>query len=78
MSYNNCMMNEIVKEEIEWHPADNGHGKMRVGEELCYIKNWHSFDDYGQTIETVTIRSPKGQDDTIYSLDEGLTWQTEL
>jgi hypothetical protein len=41
------------------------------------IINWHSFDDLGQTIETLTIQSGEVQKE-IYSLDEGETFTFEL
>jgi hypothetical protein len=41
------------------------------------IINWHSFDDLGNTIETLTIQSGEAQKE-IYSFDEGETFTLEV
>ena len=51
-----------------------GHGSNSTTWEIV---NWHSFDDIGNTIETLTIRSGKEQKE-IYSFDEGETFTFEV
>ena len=59
----------------------NYHGWIIIGtgsqSTTWDIINWHSFDDLGQTIETLTIQSGREQKE-IYSLDEGETFTMEL
>ena len=59
----------------------NYHGWIIIGtgsqSTTWDIINWHSFDDIGNTIETLTIQSGKEQKE-IYSFDEGETFTFEL
>ena len=59
----------------------NQHGWIIIGtgsqSTTWDIINWHSFDDIGNTIETLTIQSGKEQKE-IYSTDEGETFTLEL
>tara|TARA_R110002020_G_scaffold35609_2_gene107344 strand:+ start:514 stop:738 length:225 start_codon:yes stop_codon:yes gene_type:complete len=73
------MIRWTEKEEISWLPPlrDRDHGWLNIEGELWLITKWHHFDDFGQTIETVTAK--KGDTEIeVYSMDEGLTWHTEL
>ena len=75
--------------QIKWLPplkqlqnaGLNYHGWIVIGKgsqsTTWDIINWHSFDDLGQTIETLTIQSGREQKE-IYSLDEGETFTMEL
>ena len=74
------MINWKEKEEISWLPGlrSGDHGWLRVGGETWIITKWHHFDDFGQTIETVTAVRDSGEKIEVYSIDEGLTWHTEL
>ena len=51
-----------------------------TGESTEYhIMNSHSFDDFGQTIETVQVWNPITKDlFEIYSMDEGETFSSEM
>ena len=42
------------------------------------ILNWSSFNDFGQTLETVLVVGLDGKDREIYSQDEGKTFTLEL
>ena len=42
------------------------------------ILNWNSFDDFGQTLETVLVVGLDGKDREIYSQDQGETFTLEL
>ena len=58
---------------------DNDLGWLNVNGEIMFITDWHHFDDFGQTVETVTARCDEtGEAIEIYSMDEGETWRTEL
>ena len=58
---------------------DNEHGWLIIEGLAWNITRWHHFDDFGQTIETVTAKHPNTrQEKEVYSLDEGLSWHTEL
>jgi len=74
------MINWNIVEDITWVPPlrNNEHGWLNVEGKMWLITNWHHFDDFGQTIETVTARSPAGELTEFYSMDEGLSWCTEL
>ena len=74
------MINWMKKEDITWLPPlrNNEHGWLNIEGTICLITNWHYFDDFGQTVETVTARSPEGELTEFYSMDEGLSWHTEL
>ena len=75
------MINWIEKEEISWMPPvrANEHGWLIMDGVNWLITKWHHFDDFGQTIETVTARHPSTREEKeVYSMDEGLTWHTEL
>ena len=65
---------------ITWCPPLNdrqGHGWLIIDKWTWTITNWHSFDDFGQTIETVRAER-KGKEIEVYSMDEGLTWVSDL
>lgn len=75
------MINWTETQDIRWVPpireADNGW--LIVNGEQMVITNWHHFNDFGQTIETVQARcGTTGEVEQFYSLDEGLNWSTEL
>ena len=59
----------------------NQHGWIILGygsnSTTWEIVNWHSFDDMGNTVETLTIQSGKEQKE-IYSFDEGETFTFEV
>ena len=62
------------------HKALTEHGWLDIPSEglgLWRITDWHSFDDIGNTIETLTIQSGKEQKE-IYSTDEGETFTFDL
>lgn len=76
---------------IEWNkqfkathhndPVTGGHGITLHGKESTLhftVIKWHSFDDFGQTIETVLVRGLDGSEREIYSMDEGDTFSLEL
>ena len=68
-----------INEEIRWMPPirQGEHGWLIIGGDQWFIKKWHHFDDFGQTIETVTAnRGPKEIE--VYSIDEGLSWTDRL
>ena len=77
----------IRKNKIRWMPPlkalqhSNQHGWIIIGEgsnsTTWEIINWHSYDDLGGNIETLTIQSGKEQIE-IYSTDEGETFTFEL
>ena len=65
--------------ECRWLPANRPEDKgwLLIGENTWHIKNWHHFNDFGQSIETVT--AARGAEEIeVYSLDEGLTWVDDL
>ena len=73
------MINWATKADISWMPGfrPGEHGWLMVEGEQWLITNWHHFDDFGQTIETVTARHSGAltcKEDQFYSLDEGVTW----
>ena len=59
----------------------NQHGWIILGtgygSTTWEIINWHSYDDIGNTIETLTIQNGEKQKE-IYSLDEGETFTFDL
>ena len=65
--------------ECRWLPGmrPKDHGWLVIDEETWFIKNWHHFKDFGQSIETVTA-TRDGEEIEVYSLDEGLTWVDDL
>ena len=75
------MIDWATKEDIRYMPGlrNEDHGWLIIKGENWLITNWHHFDDYGQTIETVTVKHPCNREEReVYSLDEGLTWHAEL
>jgi hypothetical protein len=77
------MINCKEKENISWMPPVRAgdHGWLIVEGEEWLITKWHHFDDFGQTIDTVTARHSGAlscKEMVFYSMDEGLTWCTEL
>ena len=72
--------NSYAGKALNSHKALTEHGWLDIPSEglgLWRITNWHSFDDIGNTIETLTIQSGKELID-IYSFDEGETFTFEL
>jgi hypothetical protein len=74
------MINWTQEEEISWMPPvrDREHGWLIIDTTPWLITSWHHFNDFGQTIETVNAKSPKGETEEFYSLDDGMHWHTEL
>ena len=63
----------------EDNPETYPHGRITLDGHEYHIMNWHSFDDFGQTIETVQVWNPKTKRlFEIYSMDEGETFSYEL
>ena len=68
----------IIKiENAEWMPSIdeplesvNQYGWLELDDEIWNISSWHSYDDLGATIETLTIEKD-GEEKQIYSYDEG-------
>ena len=69
-------------------PVDDGTSKPKLGwiqidGKIWQIREWHSFDDFGATCETLTIERGNATTQTyktkeIYSHDEGETFTFEL
>jgi len=60
-------------------PPNKGHGWLDIPSEglgLWAITNWHSFDDIGNTLETLTVKR-LGVTKEVYSFDEGETFTFE-
>ena len=56
------------------------HGWLDIpseGEGLWLITDWHSFDDFGATMETLTIQR-SGESKEIYSYNEGETFTFDI
>ena len=77
-----------TEHSITWiPPVDDGttkpaHGWLNVDGKIWQIRDWHSFSDYGQTLETLTIergnaRTQTYKTKTVYSQDEGETFTFE-
>lgn len=72
-----------TEHEIRWMPplkayaTLNSHGWLIIDRKTWEITNVHHFDDFGQTIETLTIEKD-GETKEIYSLDECETFTFEL
>ena len=76
-----------TEQKIRWPPPlkqlqDEGlnqHGWIILitGDTAWEITNWHSYDDLGGNIETLTIERD-GETKEIYSTDEGETFTLEL
>jgi hypothetical protein len=58
-------------------PHQTEHGELVINGQHWAIIDWHSFDDFGQTFETVTIKKD-GEEKEAYSQDEGNTWTLDL
>ena len=78
-------------EETTWIPPVNeegttkpAHGWLNIDGKIWQIINWHSFDDLGATIETLTIErgnqvdKSKRETKEIYSFDEGETFTFDI
>ena len=70
----------VKTENATWIPAVDepvenvtNYGWLDLGGEIWEITNWHSFDDFGGTHETLTILKD-GAEKEIYSYDEGETF----
>jgi hypothetical protein len=72
-------------EKATWiPPVEDGtskpaHGWLDIDGKIWQIRDWHSFSDFGQTLETLTIERGNARTQTyktkeIYSLDEGETF----
>ena len=74
------MINWTEKLDITWMPPlrNNEDGWILVNGEQFLITNWHHFDDFGQTIETVTAKSSDNEEIEVYSMNEGQTWHDEI
>jgi hypothetical protein len=59
----------LKKDEFGW---------MRIGEEICAIKSWHTWDDYGYEIEIVEVTHNNGEVEEIFSDDDGDTWRHDV
>ena len=70
-------------------PVDDGtskpaHGWIDISGKIWQIINWHSFSDFGQTLETLTIErgnqvdASKRERKEIYSQDEGETFTFDI
>ena len=57
--------------------GDNQHGWLIIDRKTWNVTNWHSFDDFGSTVETLTIEKD-GETKEIYSLDEGETFTFDI
>jgi len=59
-------------------------GWLDIDGKIWQIINWHSFNDFGQTLETVTIERGNQVDlskrvrATVYSQDEGQTFTFDI
>ena len=76
------MINWTKKEDITWLPGlrlqDDGWIVVN-GTDQYVITNWHHFDDFGQTVETVQATNMCTREEIeVYSMDEGQSWHTEL
>tara|TARA_Y100001949_G_scaffold118527_1_gene100690 strand:+ start:211 stop:465 length:255 start_codon:yes stop_codon:yes gene_type:complete len=78
-------------EDVTWIPPVNEEGTtkpalgwLQIGGKIWQIINWHSFDDLGATIETLTIErgnqvdQSKRETKEIYSFDEGETFTFDI
>jgi hypothetical protein len=73
------MINWREQADITWLPAVTKYecDWLIIDKIPWPITKWHHFDDFGQTIETVTAKKDD-EEIEVYSMDEGLTWHTEL
>ena len=63
--------------KITWIPplTDNELGWISIDKVCWVITNWHTFDDFGQTVDTLTIKNPfTGEQKEVFSNDEGETF----
>ena len=82
-NYNNSMLDMKEKLDITWMPplrteGLSSDGWILVNGEQFLITDWYSFDDFGQTLETVTAKSVDDEEIEVYSFNEGQTWCDEL
>lgn len=70
------MIDWIKRHEATYTNTDSGtQDKVTLDNVTYHIMNWHSFDDFSQTIETVQVWNPiTKQLFEIYSMDEGDTF----
>ena len=71
----------MKNEDITWMPGlrPNEDGWIIMDGEQFVITNWHHFNDFGQTVETVRAKNlATGDTIEVYSMDEGHTWHSEL
>ena len=69
----------MKKNKITWMPPlrQDEHGWLVIGEDKWRITKWHHFNDFGQTLETVTAEKD-GVSVQAYSLDEGTRFVFDL
>ena len=79
-----------TENKIRWiPPVEDGttkpaHGWLNIDVKIWQIAEWHSFSDFGQTLETLTIERGNGLDpstrefDYVYSQDEGETFTFDM
>ena len=69
----------MQKEDINWMPPvrSDENGWLIIDGKDWWITNWHHFDDFGQSMETVTA-TRDGKEVEVYSMDEGISWHTEM
>ena len=69
----------MIKNKITWIPPlrQHEHGWLQIGDNKWMITKWHHFNDFGQTLETVTAKRD-GVSVDVYSLDEGLNFVFNL
>ena len=71
--------NSYAGKALNTHKALTEHGWLDIPSEglgLWRITNWHSFDDFGATIDTLTVQR-LGVTKEVYSFDEGETFTLE-
>ncbi|MAF42599.1 MAG: hypothetical protein CMI54_00325 [Parcubacteria group bacterium] len=68
--------------QASYHDPSAVFGRMTLhGKESTLhftILKWHTWDDFGQTLDTVLVRGLDGEEREIYSQDEGDTFTLEL
>ena len=67
--------------KITWIPPlqDNELGWIDIDGTIWNIIDWHTFDDFGQTLDTLTIKNPfDGKQLEVFSKDEGETFELDI
>jgi len=68
-------------ENISWIPPlrDDETGWIKIDGVVWEITNWHTFDDFGQTLDTLTIiNRMTGEQKEVFSQDEGETFMLDI